>query len=567
MKHLTDEQKRIWNKYYSWLDADRLLLVTTNCFYYGAPTGKVVGDRLVPGVIWRDQKTHRQAPEPTDEKLDKAINRLYGEGFYSKPLRFLMQGDKSVQEQRPGWERYREYNDKNEDPLGAYIEYHLLVIKRIRELTEPVLYGQREDVQVLAKEYQAGNKDMLPRIKNQLGGIIYRAQQQFSYTGNKEAFTNLAGKFSKRIPEPDTEYSENSPAGDTEEQRLMLTTEPFKFNEKDLQAAVNQSLTAALDSYRPDQRAKFKTWFYKIFENDLIDLYREYQHGWKHGHIIKSLEEYQDELQHRLQGDLITEYLQPEFIEQLNQAQCEWINLFFKMLPDTLRHNVTAEVLNNISTRTEHRRRKSLQDLLLNNEQVFKKWERLIIKDKLARQPVKKQPAQSKEQALMLKHYKQFTNNKKPFSINPGEYEYKPGICSGSSFFPLASAFIEPLEEGLQHFIPVPQVDERHMKRVKFYESLKNRPVKRIDKKQAVRGISGKIITRHFKRSYYYSGHLISKKGKEVDQVIKQPELFCKCGIILTVTGECSNTVECPLLSNNLLYRVKNNRLILAGLI
>jgi len=427
VKHLTDEQKRIWNKYYCWLDADRLLLVTTNCFYYGKPTGRVVSDRLVPGVIWRNQISHRQAPEPANEEMDKALERLYSEGRYSKPLQFLGQVDKSADDQRPGWERYREYNDKNDDPLGRYIEYHPLVIRRIKELAEPVLYGQREDVQALLIEYQAGNTDILPRIKNQLGGITYRAQRQFSYIGNKEAFTNLAGKFNKKIPKPEGDYSENSPVGDAEEQRLMLITEPFNFNEVDLQAAINRSLTAALASYRPNRGAKFKTFFYGIFEKKLIDLYREYRRGWKHGHIISSYEELRERLQNNTLIDYMkaAEILKPVFMELLTDNQIKWIALFINVLPDRLTVQLTADVLN-VSLKTEYNIRRSLQALLESNSAVLKHYRELLIIERSRKKKLKKQPAFNRRQLIMLKQYKDFISK-------PG---YKPGICRGSSFFP-----------------------------------------------------------------------------------------------------------------------------------
>jgi len=345
MKHLAEEQKRIWEKYYSWLDAERLLFVTTNCFYYGKPAGQVVNDRLVPGAIWRSQLTHRQVPEPANEAIDKALDRLYSEGVYSKPLTFLMQGEIG---QRPGWERYREYNNKNDDALGAYITYHPLVLKRIYELTMPLLYGQREDVQALVKEYQAGAEDIISRIKSQLGwplewstcsliepiGLIKKAHKQFSFIGNKEAFTNLAGKFNKQLPKVEAE--------DDDEERLMLTTEPFNFTEEDLQHTVNKSLTAALSSYKFNQGAQFKTWFYKILEKDLIDLYREYKTGWKRGYKIKALEEYEKRLMEGPQGSILSEYLQPGFIEQLTPGQRDWINIYLKMLPGSLRANVMA---------------------------------------------------------------------------------------------------------------------------------------------------------------------------------------------------------------------------------
>ncbi len=616
MKHLTDEQKKIWDMYYSRLNVRQLAAAVVDMYIIAYPTKPgiwaydyikssplIVKNHTIPGVIWRDGKTGKQRPEPTEEEIDRALDNLW----------YLPGDDKPGDINRAGldiiYRRHKNYY-KSAEVLERYLSYHPLILKRIYELTEPLLYGPREDVQALAKEYQAGNIDILPRIENQLGGIVYRAQQQFSYIGNKEAFTNLAGKFSKKIPKPDTEYSEDSPAGDTEDQRLMLITEPFKFTEADLQAVIEKAAKQALDSYKFNQGAQLKTWFYKIFEKDLIDLYRKYRHGWKYGHIIKSLAEYQEKLQenksisdhsftniiieyreqlNRIQShqDNLNIYLQPGFVKQLTAGQREWINLFFKMLPESLRDNVTAEVLN-ISTRTERRRRKTLQDLLLNNEQVFKKWKRLIIKDKPARQPIRKQPALSKEQALMLEHYKQFTNNKKPFSINPGEYKYKPGICSGSSFFPFTSVFIEPLEEGRPYYRPLPPVDQwtRARYELKQNRALLERVSYKIDKKQKYRGLNGKEITRYFKRYYYCRGHKEILKEKEfkfktmysdinikkikrrqTDQTIKQPELYCRCGIILTVTGECSKTVECPLLSNNLLYSLKNKYLVFAGLI
>jgi hypothetical protein len=323
-----------------------------------------------------------------------------------------------------------------------------------------------------------------------------------------------------------------------------------------------------------------------------------------------------------------------------------------------------------VSTRTERRRRKALQKLLLNNEQVFIEWNKLIkvnwplnslpaqrieqaattckdsncnicaylfpnvnikyrpcynsinIRNVLEKEPyfnidispviiykkpykaikreipkknhklifkdwqpaaIKKQPAQSKQQALMIKHYKGFTNKGKEFGplntfpfIGLSKYNNKPGICSGSSFFPfykIISNQYLPVLKGNGYYMPWPQLDDVHKNHVEFYESLKNRSVLRIDKKQVIRGISGKTKARYFKRQYYLPGHketlkerkyifntmygdieIIEIKRRQVDQAITQPLLYCKCGIRLTTTGACSRVI-CPLFSNNLLYR------------
>ena len=439
MKHLTAEQKRIWQKYYSWLDADRLLFVTTNSFYYGRPTGAVVNDRLVPGAIWRDEKTYRPAPEPANEKMDKALDRLYSEGVYSKPLDFLKQQDSDT---RPGWERYREYNDQNDDPLGRYITYHPLVLKRIYELTEPILYGQREDIQQLVKEYQGGNRELLTRIKNQLGGLIYKAENEFSYSGNKELFTNLAGKFNKKLSKPNIKYSDDSPIGDSEDQRLMLITEPFIFDEADLQQTIDRSLTEALSSYEPDKGAKFKTWFYRIFKNDLLDLYREYKRTAKRGFILKVLTEelppgnhsfneiikdYRAYLNRIKSGyDDLNEHLHPAFIESLTDNQKKWIALFLKILPDRLTAQLTADMLNT-SLKTEYNIRQSLKVLFESNSAALKHYKELVIIERSKKKKLKKEPAFTKQQLTMKKQYKDFKSNE----------GYKKGICSGSSFFPV----------------------------------------------------------------------------------------------------------------------------------
>jgi hypothetical protein len=373
MKHLTEEQNRIWNKYYSHLTADELMQAVIDSFVFVHSTKPGVysyydfkaaglqyrGTTLIPGAIWRSQSAHRQVPEPKDKDIQKLLDRYYGGEFMTMSIWQHVRGRKF----------YSYYSEDQSEPLTSYLTYHPLILKRINELTEPLLYGQREDVQALVKEYQAGNTDTLPRIKSQLGGIIYKAQQEFSYIGNKEAFTNLAGKFNKKIPRPDTKYSNNSPIGDAEDQRLMLVTEPFKFNEADLQAAIDRSLTAALDSYRPDQGAKFKTWFYKIFEKDLIDLYRHYQMNWKnHGDKIKTFEEYQERLQNKIipQVDYTeaAELLPRAIYKELTDQQLRWIALFLKMLPDTLTTALTAQVLG-ISEKTEYLLRQQLQSIII----------------------------------------------------------------------------------------------------------------------------------------------------------------------------------------------------------
>jgi len=376
MKHLTAEQNKTWNKYYSWLDADRLLFVITNSLYYGKPSGykivfnkakgwnfarpvEPVNYRQVTGAIWRDQKTHNQISEPIEVEnkklpillLTKALeiyqNRLYGEGKkYSFDLNRAIKQKRRV------------------DFAKCYIAYHPLLIKRIQQLTEPLLYGQREDIQQLVKEYQGGNRELLTRIKNQLGGLIYKANNEFSYIGKKEAFTNLAGKFNKKIPKPDIRYSDASPMGDSDNQRLMLITEPFIFDENDLQLTIDKSLLEALASYKPDKGAKFKTWFYRIFQSDLIDLYRNYQNGWKHGYTIKTLEEFKEKLQQKLSPKIdfteAAELIPAAIMKELTLQQKRWIALFLKMLPDRLTKQLTADILG-ISESAEYSIRQQLQ--------------------------------------------------------------------------------------------------------------------------------------------------------------------------------------------------------------
>jgi len=388
-----------WEKYYKRLTAEQLLFVTTNCFYSGRPTGQAVNDRLLPGVIWRDQLTHRQTEEPAKVKLDKALDRFYSGKGCNKLLKdFFVNTDDTIpmlkseyvditafgenfviwsepvpmpaqEPRRPAWEAYREYNNKNDDPLGAYIVYHPLALRRIIEIRTLFLYGPVKDIELLVKEYQAGqdliDRDnlLLPKIKRQLGGLVNKARSDFSFSGGKAIFTNLAGEMSSRIPKPEP--------GDDEEQRLLLTTEPFTFNEKDIQLTLDKSLLQALNSYRPDQGAQFKTWFYRIFKSDLIDLYREY----KRGRIIKTIEEYQEELLNKINPNIdyieAAELLPAAIYEQLNGQQLRWIALTLKVMPARISRNLAAEILG-ISERTENRIRRSLQEIVLNYKPVKK---------------------------------------------------------------------------------------------------------------------------------------------------------------------------------------------------
>ncbi len=360
MENSIDEQNRIWNKHYSWLDEDDLLKVITNSFYYGSWQGRIIQDRLVPGTIWRDQKTHRQRPEPTIEEFEIAIERYWSDEPDKPP--------KPLRELKYGQAYYYEQSNRRSDALGAYIDYHPCVKRRINELTKPLLYEPREDVQQLVKEYQAGNKELLPRIESQLGGIINKAEEEFSYIGRKEVFTNLAGKFNKRLSKPNKIYSDNSPMGDSEDQRLMLIMEPFKFQEEDRRAAIDKSLIEALESYRPNQGARFKTWFYKIYSSDLLDLYRVYQNEWERGHIIKTHEEYEEKLKDRLNASIdfteAAELVPAAIMKELTLQQKRWIALFLKMLPDRLTKQLTADVLG-ISESAEYSIRRQLQEVII----------------------------------------------------------------------------------------------------------------------------------------------------------------------------------------------------------
>ena len=564
-------EQRLYKNYYSQLTAEQLLLaVTDECFitqpakpgpwrYHYLKTDPLIIDGVeVSGLVWRDQKTGRERPELKEEHQAIAEELYLTEGKLSQPFRdSILKG------------------------LTRYVQYRPLIVKRINELALPVLYGQREDVQVLVNEYQAGNKDILPRIKNQLGGIIYKAEKQFrgKYTGEKvEVFTNLAGKINKKLKKPERIYSEKSPAGGGEDPRLFLTMEPFKFTEADINALVVKTLMEALDSYRFAAGAKFKTWFYRLFYDGLQDLYREYQHGWIYGHVIKDIEELEEELQNRiiprLEHATVAEYLLPSFMDKMTLGQKEWTALFLKMLPDSLTSKLTAEKLGSFlktaeaNERQEHRTRKNLQKLIISEGEVFKrsKYRKIEVRDKQKGLRVTKWPAFTDTQKKMKAHYKNFVKDGPVFTYNqqagqgPEYSAYKPGICKGS-FFPITGPFARQSESRKMPYIrPLPPVKERAEARRGFSLSLKYRKDFTISRNIKIWTFTGECGFRLKKiiRHYYNSGHLlrikfnesefktiygpidiIEIKRRELDQKIKPSKKYCSCCRMLTITGEC----------------------------
>ena len=579
-KHLQDkEQQYNWENYYKHLTVKQLTAAITDSyiiaystrpgileFDYWKSEPLYIKNHYIPGLVWRDGKTGRQRPEPAEEEIEKAIDNLYYSSYEGENKKdYINQVGFDVISRRD-----KKYHISAE-VLERYITFHPLILRRIYELTEPLLYGKREDVEQLVNEYQAGNYELLDRINNQLGGIVNKAEKQFSFIGNKEAFTNLAGKFSKRIPKPEGEYSENSPAGDPEEQRLLLTTEPFNFDEVDRRQTVNRALLQALETYRPDQGAQFKTWFYKILEKDFIDLYREYQYEWKKGKVIKSLPEYEslqlsllddepgDHIFHNLikqyrqavnkklnSVNQLEEYLQPAFIDELSDKQKEWIIKIIDNLPYRLRRNVTAGLLK-ISESTERRRRGELRELFKNSKAIFKQYNNTRIIEKDRGPAVKKWPPQTAEQKARIDNYNNFIKEE--------------------SFYPiLFNSKVEKIKEKQPYYMPVPQLDEWIRKKLdhKTRKADINKISFTIDKKKSYRGFNGQEITRHFKRHYYTRGHketIRTKEGKfytmfgeidiiylkrsRTDQRIRASNQYCRCGLNLTTTGECINKLEC----------------------
>jgi len=581
-------EQQIYKKYYSHLTAEQLMLAVIDEYiiaysskpgpwaYESLPADALIVEGVkITGLIWCDQGTHRETQEPKEEY------QVIAEELY-----WLLQNTETTGRMS------KKYSDTVLKGLSRYVEYRPLIVKRINELAIPIFYGQREDVQQLVKEYQAGDIEVLPRIKNQLGGIIYKAEKQFrsKYTGEKvEVFTNQAGKINKKLKKPDRIYGENSPAGGGEDQRLFLTMEPFKFTEKDINALADEKLIEALDSYRFAAGTKFKTLFYSYFYNGLHDLYREYQHGWIYGHVIKDIEELEEELQNkiipRLEHVTPAEYLLPSFMNNMTLAQKDWTALFLKMLPDSLTSKLTAEKLGSYlktaeaNERQEHRIRKSLQKLIISEGEVFKKREyrNIEVIDRQKGQKAVKSPPYTEAQLKMKDHYNKFRFNNTIVRYNqetgtaPVYNAYKPGICKGS-FFPISEPLTKQAEIYTFYFRPWPPLVESALKRADFYLTLKDRKDFTINKNIKKWTFSGKegFKFKKFKRHYYNSGHLlrikfnkikfdtiygpidmIQVKSRELDQVIKPSKKYCSCGRMLTTTGECMGLWDHSIFTKN----------------
>lgn len=62
-----------------------------------------------------------------------------------------------------------------------------------------------------------------------------------------------------------------------QERSLGLITDPFRFDDAELNRQAEKTILQALKTYDPSKGAKFSTWFVTLFETDLLDLYGTYK--------------------------------------------------------------------------------------------------------------------------------------------------------------------------------------------------------------------------------------------------------------------------------------------------
>ena len=198
----------------------------------------------------------------------------------------------------------------------------------------------------IEKLTQEWEQAALSAEEKKLEGVIAAALENFKFNNDKETWLNLAGEFSKDIPGADNIYSDISPAGATEEHHLFVNFVEFKFNDKDIERVKRASIKEARETFKPGYNTQFTTWLYKIFYNNLQDLYRNYQAQMKRGQILSSIDDYSE---HKLTREQALEsalhYIRQETWEQLNTYQKEWLILYYQVDPNRLEYKLMAEIL------------------------------------------------------------------------------------------------------------------------------------------------------------------------------------------------------------------------------
>ena len=211
------------------------------------------------------------------------------------------------------------------------------IIKEIEWLSRVWDKASRPDINILAERYQAGD-DVLDEIKSGLMGLVYDTANKF-YHEPKEMFTRLDGIEDKRLPK----FDSDDPEDDEVDEPLYLTTEPFEFDDDDLQARADFSLREALDTYDPFYETKFSTWFVTLLKRDLQDLYKTY-----HGKAIRIKTKSQFyEIYPEWKDDLS---VIPQTIRELVDVDdidaLRWLCLMAGVLPDILTRRCIREIMN-----------------------------------------------------------------------------------------------------------------------------------------------------------------------------------------------------------------------------
>jgi DNA-directed RNA polymerase specialized sigma24 family protein len=214
-----------------------------------------------------------------------------------------------------------------------YWSWHTWLINEVNELSVKWLQDQ---LQKFVKEYQAGNKDLLKHIILYLGDIITAAQYKFS--PNRKPIYNAQVDH-------------------------LLNTEKFTFDQDEIFEAVNEVTIKALETYSESEGALFSTWFYRIFEKKLIDIYRRHMNERKKGYKITTWEEYEQAAK-EIDFSEIGSFIPGEVFNSLTLNEKRYLALQLQFLPARLARVIQIKALG-ISREQLRKIRKSLQEKLL----------------------------------------------------------------------------------------------------------------------------------------------------------------------------------------------------------
>ena len=275
---------------------------------------------------------------------------------------------KGLQPKRAGCYSYNQETDIPRAPEQQSLDYggyYSWTKELIREINQISWEWEKQAQETRGQEYE-----------NIFDAALYNFKNKFYDPSNNVAlYTNLAGEFSSNIPGHDNAYSNISPAGDPEDHHLYINLEEFEFQEDDVQRLKEVSLKEAQETYKAIYNTAFTTWLYKIFYNNLQDLYRTYKTRMKRGYKIKSVEEFEEYTatfnitRDQAIGDVL-HFISHNTWAKLKPYHKEWLILFYQVDPARMEHRVMAEILEPDKSeaareKREQRARQELRELLI----------------------------------------------------------------------------------------------------------------------------------------------------------------------------------------------------------